>query len=106
MQVFVYKGSEALSRQLRCAIGIFYGRWYSPVPNKVQLTVLVGKPITVEKVQDPDSKQVQNAFLLQRSKRSAMFLLMMQSYRSWLPNLQKITALTCDASADLIMLCR
>ena len=58
----MYKGSEALSRKLRCAIGIFYGRWYSPVPNKVQLTVLVGKPITVEKVQDPDSKQVQNAF--------------------------------------------
>lgn len=57
-QVFVYKGSESLSRRLRCAVGIFYGRWFSPVPNKVRLTVLVGKPISVQKVQDPDTKQV------------------------------------------------
>ena len=58
LQVFVYKGFERLSRQLRCAIGIFYGRWYLPVPQKVQLTVLVGSPIKVNKVQDPDVKQV------------------------------------------------
>ena len=58
MQVFVYKGAEALSRRFRCAIGFFYGRWYSPVPNKVQLTVLVGKAISVTKVDKPDTEQV------------------------------------------------
>ena len=58
MQVFVYKGAEALSRRFRCAIGFFYGRWYSPVPNKVQLTVLVGEAISVSKVDNPDTEQV------------------------------------------------
>lgn len=58
LQVFVYKGSETLSRRLRCAIGIFYGRWYLPIPNKIRLTVLVGKPISVAKTEDPDASQV------------------------------------------------
>lgn len=58
LQVFVYKGSETLSRRFRCAIGIFYGRWYLPIPNKIRLTVLVGKPISVAKTQDPDASQV------------------------------------------------
>lgn len=58
LQVFVYRGSETLSRRFRCAIGIFYGRWCLPIPNKVRLTVLVGKPITVERIQNPDTQQV------------------------------------------------
>ncbi|DBB16583.1 hypothetical protein WJX82_009621 [Trebouxia sp. C0006] len=58
-QVFVYKGSETLSRRLRCAIGIFYGRWYLPIPNKIRLTVLVGKPINVAKIEDPDASQIE-----------------------------------------------
>ena len=58
MQVFVYQGAEALSRRFRCAIGFFYGRWFSPVPNKVQLTVLVGSPISVIKTDQPEQKQV------------------------------------------------
>ena len=62
LQVFVYKGFEKLSRQLRCALGIFYGRLYLPVPQKVQLTVLVGSPITVNKVHDPDVKQVRASY--------------------------------------------
>lgn len=54
----MYRGIEALSRRIRCAVGFFYGRWYSPVPNKVQLTVLVGKAISVAKVDNPDTEQV------------------------------------------------
>jgi len=63
LQVFVYKGSETLSRRLRCAIGIFYGRWYLPIPNKIRLTVLVGKPINVAKIEDPDASQVAFVYL-------------------------------------------
>ena len=58
MQVFVYKGAEGLSRRFRCAVGFFYGRWYSPVPNKAKLTVLVGKAINVTQVDNPDTNQV------------------------------------------------
>ncbi len=65
LQVFVYKGSETLSRRFRCAIGIFYGRWYLPIPNKIRLTVLVGKPINVAKIEDPDTSQVTLVYLLQ-----------------------------------------
>lgn len=63
LQVFVYKGSETLSRRFRCAIGIFYGRWYLPIPNKIRLTVLVGKPINVAKIEDPDASQVAFVYL-------------------------------------------
>ena len=63
LQVFVYKGSETLSRRFRCAIGIFYGRWYLPIPNKIRLTVLVGKPINVAKTEGPDASQVAFVYL-------------------------------------------
>ena len=59
----MYKGSETLSRRLRCAIGIFYGRWYLPIPNKIRLTVLLGKPINVAQIEDPDASQVAFVYL-------------------------------------------
>lgn len=50
MQVYTYWGLAALSRKLRVACGLIWGRAYSPVPHKTDLIILLGEPISVTQV--------------------------------------------------------
>ena len=52
---------EALSRKLQVSLFIPYGRWGLPIPFRVNLTLLFGAPIRVQKVADdtePSQKQI------------------------------------------------
>ncbi len=47
---------EWLSRKLRATLLWYYGRWYLPGPPlRVNVTMLVGAPIKVQKVKDPNN---------------------------------------------------
>jgi hypothetical protein len=35
-----------------------YGRWLLPIPRKVETTVVVGAPIRVPRIENPDAKDV------------------------------------------------
>ena len=49
---------ESLSRQLQASLFVYYGRWGLPVPRRSNITMLIGKPILVEKVVEPTAAQV------------------------------------------------
>ena len=35
-----------------------YGRWFSPIPNSVPITVIIGEPIHLDKVKNPDENLI------------------------------------------------
>ncbi|KAG2486331.1 hypothetical protein HYH03_015035 [Edaphochlamys debaryana] len=47
---------QGLSRSLRAALGMLYGRWYLPVPRRREIYMCVGKPIPVTRVPKDDPK--------------------------------------------------
>lgn len=47
-----------VSRKLRAALFIFHGRWWLPIPRRVNITMVVGRAIPVEKVEEPSEAQV------------------------------------------------
>jgi 2-acylglycerol O-acyltransferase 2 len=40
-----FRGCCGLSRRLRTAVGVFWGRWGLPVPRRHDIIVAVGRPI-------------------------------------------------------------
>lgn len=46
------------ARKFRVVMPIFYGRWRTPMPFKKPITVVVGKPIPVEKTPTPSDELV------------------------------------------------
>jgi diacylglycerol O-acyltransferase 2, plant len=51
--------SARLSRALRTSFVLFYGRYLLPIPYAHPITMLVGKPIAVEKIEHPTHEQVE-----------------------------------------------
>mmetsp|Transcript_10059 Transcript_10059/g.22219 ORF Transcript_10059/g.22219 Transcript_10059/m.22219 type:complete len:354 (+) Transcript_10059:260-1321(+) len=49
---------EALSRKAQTSVFVFWGRFYLPLPRRVNITMVYGKPIIVEKVEDPSTEQI------------------------------------------------
>ena len=50
---------ERLSRAAQASFFIYWGRFFLPIPRRANITMLVGRPILVEKVQDlPRSPQI------------------------------------------------
>lgn len=35
-----------------------YGRWFTPIPNRIKMTLAVGKPIALPKIENPTMDQV------------------------------------------------
>lgn len=48
---------ENLSRKARAGIVVFWGRWCLPIPRRTCITLCLGKPIVVEKVELPTDEQ-------------------------------------------------
>jgi amino acid adenylation domain-containing protein len=40
----------------------FYGRWFLPIPFKVELYVVIGTPLPVQKMENPSWQEVENLF--------------------------------------------
>jgi 2-acylglycerol O-acyltransferase 2 len=72
-EVYSYKGLEKLSRRLKAAVGIFYGRAYTWLPYKTDMVVLVGKPIKVRQEDNPSEQQVDNIQEQMKQELSDMF---------------------------------
>jgi len=49
---------EGASRQLQTSLFIYWGRLGLPIPRRVNVTLLIGQPIQVTKVEDPTQEQV------------------------------------------------
>jgi len=49
---------EKLSRKAQMSIFLYYGRLFLPIPRRVCITMLIGHPIMVEKVENPTDAQV------------------------------------------------
>ena len=49
---------EALSRKLRVSLFVPYGRFLLPIPRRTNITMLIGSPIEVEKVEKPTEAQI------------------------------------------------
>ena len=47
-----------ISRSLKTSLLIFYGRWFTPIPYQHPITMVVGQPIIVHKVDHPTHDQV------------------------------------------------
>jgi len=47
-----------VSRSLRASFVLFYGRFFLPIPYAHPITMLVGKPIKVAKVEQPTKEQI------------------------------------------------
>ena len=52
---------EGLSRKLKISLFLFWGRVGLPMPHRVNITMIIGKPISVKKVADgeePTEKEI------------------------------------------------
>merc|ERR1712046_403407 len=49
---------EKLSRKARAGMVVFWGRWYLPIPRRTCITLVIGKPIVVEKVDSPTNEEI------------------------------------------------
>ena len=52
---------ESLSRQAQTSVFIYWGRFGLPIPRRVNITMLFGAPIMVDKVENPTQQQVNYA---------------------------------------------
>lgn len=59
---FIIRTLEWIFKNLCCSARyrspIFHGRWFSIVPYRKKLTMVIGKPIEVEKIQKPTDEQI------------------------------------------------
>ena len=49
---------EALSRRAQAALFLYWGRFCLPLPRRVNITMLFGSPLHVDKVEQPSQEQV------------------------------------------------
>lgn len=50
---------EALSRKLQASLFLYWGRWGLPIPRRAQITMVVGRPIDVQKTEgEPTEEQI------------------------------------------------
>lgn len=49
---------EYFSRKARAALIVFWGRWGLPIPRSSCVTLCIGKPLVVEKVESPTNEQI------------------------------------------------
>eukprot|EP00965_Chrysotila_dentata_P211065 6186267-Pleurochrysis_carterae.AAC.2 len=49
---------ESLSRKAQTSIFFYWGRFGLPLPRRVNITMLFGRPIKVDKVDQPTDEQV------------------------------------------------
>eukprot|EP00299_Pterocystis_sp_00344_P009590 c4082_g1_i1.p1 GENE.c4082_g1_i1~~c4082_g1_i1.p1 ORF type:complete len:360 (+),score=62.45 c4082_g1_i1:36-1115(+) len=53
------KGSlQRISRLIRTSLFLFWGRCYLPIPYRVAITTVVGRPVMIEKVSNPTPEQI------------------------------------------------
>ncbi|KAK9903458.1 hypothetical protein WJX75_006146 [Coccomyxa subellipsoidea] len=68
---------QELAERLARAIGFLplfmYGVWGTPLPRKVKITMVVGKPIELPKVEHPSSKEVDKYLETFKQELSALF---------------------------------
>jgi len=57
-QLYDFVGLPGFSRKMRVATMAFYGRWFLPIPYQHPITMVIGKPIDVEKVDNPTREQI------------------------------------------------
>ena len=50
---------EKISRRMRASVFVFYGRFFLPIPRRVNITLLIGDPIIVDKVDHGEPTQDQ-----------------------------------------------
>ena len=49
---------ERISRAAQASFFVYWGRFFLPIPRRANITMLIGKPILVEKVAEPTDAQV------------------------------------------------
>jgi 2-acylglycerol O-acyltransferase 2 len=49
---------EALSRKLQASLFVYWGRWGLPIPRRAQITMCIGRPIEVARVDEPTDAQI------------------------------------------------
>ena len=49
---------ERISRRAQLAIFPYWGRFYLPIPRRQNITMLIGHPIMVERVESPSAEQI------------------------------------------------
>ena len=49
---------EIVSRKAQASIFLYFGRFYLPIPRRVNITMLIGEPIMVDKVEEPTPAQI------------------------------------------------
>ena len=49
---------ERVSRAVQASLFVYWGRFFLPIPRRANVTMLIGRPIVVEKVLDPTDAQV------------------------------------------------
>jgi len=49
---------ERASRAVQASLFVYWGRFLLPIPRRVNITMLIGQPIVVEKVESPTDEQV------------------------------------------------
>ena len=49
---------ETVSRKAQTSIFLYFGRFYLPIPRRVNITMLIGEPIMVDKVEEPTPAQI------------------------------------------------
>ena len=49
---------ERASRAVQASLFIYWGRFLLPIPRRTNITMLIGQPIVVDKVEDPTAEQV------------------------------------------------
>ncbi|KAI8904626.1 diacylglycerol acyltransferase-domain-containing protein [Powellomyces hirtus] len=54
------KLQKLLLRLTGFTIPVCYGRWFTPIPNQIELVTVVGKPISVTKIQSPTDAQIED----------------------------------------------
>ena len=58
-QLLSFQGWPWLSRKLRAMVGVFWGRWYLPIPRQHDIITLVGSPIHVQQNDSPTKAEVE-----------------------------------------------
>jgi 2-acylglycerol O-acyltransferase 2 len=64
---------ERVSRAAQVALFIYWGRFYLPIPRRANITMLVGRPIMVDKVEAPTDEQVDKVHQRLLSEMAALF---------------------------------
>jgi len=49
---------ERASRAVQASLFVYWGRFFLPIPRRANITMLIGQPIVVEKVENPTDEQV------------------------------------------------